>query len=99
MVIARRHRKRLYKQLRRYVGEVFRRLAEQKEGRIEDRAFDDGPRGHVDLDTTEARGGAGSGVSRRQACNSRGSCVWRAQVEVRGALRLGTGLLGVDGTA
>ena len=35
-------RKTLYKELRRYLGEVFRRLAEQKESRIEE--------GHLMLD-------------------------------------------------
>jgi putative transposase len=52
-------RKTLYGDLRQYLGEVFRRLAQPKESRI-----DEGhllPRPHIDRHPDEVRGGAGGG--------------------------------------
>ena len=46
-------RKVLYDSLRRCLGEVFRKLAAQKESRIEEGAFDAGTRAHDDGDSTQ----------------------------------------------
>jgi putative transposase len=46
-------RKMLYGQLRRYLGEVFRKLAEQKESRYRGGAFDARPCSHDDLYSAE----------------------------------------------
>lgn len=52
-------RRTLYKELRPHLGEVFRRLASQKESRIYRRAFDDGSCAYADFDSTEVRRAAG----------------------------------------
>jgi hypothetical protein len=52
-------RKVLYGELRQYLGEVFRKLALQKESRIEQGRFDAGSCSHDDLDPTEICGFAG----------------------------------------
>ena len=55
-------RKTLYTELRRHLGEVFRKLAMQKESRIEEGASDAGPRSYDDLDSTKVRSFAGHRV-------------------------------------
>jgi hypothetical protein len=48
----------LYGQLRNHLGELFRKLATQKQSRI-DEGFDAGSCAHDDFDPTEVRGFAG----------------------------------------
>ena len=55
-------RKVLYGQLRSHLGEVFRRLAGQRESRIEGRASNVRSRAHDDCDPAQVRGLAGHRV-------------------------------------
>jgi len=55
-------RKTLYGQLRQHLGEVFRKLATQKESRIEEGAPAVRPRPHDDRDPPEVRSVADGGV-------------------------------------
>ncbi len=52
-------RRALSEQLRRYLGEVFRKLAEQKESRIEEGHTDAGSGAHDDCDPAEVCGTPG----------------------------------------
>jgi putative transposase len=58
-------RQTLYVGLRKHLGEVFKRLAEQKESRIEEGHFDERTRAHADRDTAEICGVAGDRVYQR----------------------------------
>ena len=49
-------RKTLYGELRQHLGEVFRKLAMQKESRVEEGHLMPGSRAHDDLDPSEIRG-------------------------------------------
>jgi len=66
-------RKTLYGELRKHLGEVFRKLAQQKESRIEE--------GHLmpdhDFDSAEIRGLTGGRFYQGQECHPFGPCVWR----------------------
>ena len=92
-------RKALYGELRKYLGEVFRKLAEQKESRIEEGASAAGPRAHVDFDSAQVRSGAGDRFYQREECDSPGTSVRRTEAEFCGAEFLGAGILRVNGRA
>ena len=83
-------RKTLYLELRRYLGDVFRKLAEQKESRIEEGHRS---RAHVDLDPTEARSVAGDRIYQGKECDTLGSCIRREEAEFCGPALLGEGIL------
>src|SRR3974377_1486874 len=75
--------KALYLELRRHLGELFRKLALQKEGR--GRASDARPRVHAVVDSAEVRGIAGGRVTSR----ARARATWpgsygEAQAQLRG---------------
>jgi hypothetical protein len=82
-------RKTLYMQLRQYLGEVFRKLAEQKESRIEE--------GHLMSDHVhmmisippEIRRVAGGRLHQGEECHPLGAHLWRAPAEFRWAKLLG----------
>ena len=89
-------RKTLYGQLRQHLGEVFRKLATQKESRIEE--------GHLLVDHVhmmiaippEVRGVAGGGVHQGEECDSSGAGAWGAQAELCRTALLGARVLRVD---
>lgn len=70
--ILKRRRGTLYVQLRQYLGEIFRRLAEQKERRIEE-AFDVRPCSHDDSHLAEIRGFASGWLHQGQERDPSGS--------------------------
>jgi putative transposase len=59
-------KKAIFGQIRKELGEVFRRLARQKESVIERRASDAGSCAHDDLDSTEVCGVAGDRIYQRK---------------------------------
>ena len=83
-------RKTLYVGLRRHLGEVFRKLAEQKESRIEE--------GHLlvdhvhNFDPTKIRSVAGDRVYQGKECNTLGSRIRREEAELRRSALLGEGI-------
>lgn len=66
------------KELRKHLGEVFRRLAEQKGCRIEEGHL---MRDHVHMMMAIRRifGIAGDGLYQGEECNSSGASVWREE--------------------
>ena len=86
-------RRALYGQLRQHLGEVFRRLAEQKESRVEE--------GHlmVDdaVDSAEVCGVERGGVHQGEECDPFGTGVRGAQAQFRGSEFLGPRILCVNG--
>src|SRR5579859_3902462 len=85
-------RKTLYKELRQHLGEVFRRLAEPEQSRIEE--------GHLmahhvhdDLDSAQVRGVRGGGLHQGQKCDSPCAGLWRAQAEFCWSTLLGAGYM------
>ena len=95
--IAKCRRKTLYVQLRPHLGEVFRRLAEQKESRVLE--------GHLMADhvhmllSIPPKYAVSEVVHQGQERNSLGPDVWRTQTEFHRATLLGARLLRVDGAA
>ena len=89
-------RKTLYGELRRHLGEVFRKLAQQKESRIEE--------GHLMPDhvhmmisiPTEICGLAGGRVYQGQECDPFGPCIRREEAQFCGAALLGPRVLRLD---
>ena len=91
----------LYGQLRRHLGEVFRKLAEQKESRIEE--------GHLMPDHVHMMIAippkyavsqvvvAGGGIYQGQERDTFGAKLRRAQPQLRGAALLGPGILRLNG--
>src|SRR5436190_14057930 len=84
-------RKTLYAELRRHLGEVFRKLAAQKESRIGG-SSSSRPRAHVDLDPAKVRSVAGGRVYQGEECNSPGSRIRRKEAELRRPAFLGEGI-------
>ena len=85
-------RKTLYGELRKHLGEVFRKLAQQKESRIEE--------GHLmpdhDFDSAEIRGLTGGRFYQGQECHPFGPCVWREEAQLCRAALLGKRLFRLD---
>jgi putative transposase len=89
VLIPKGRRKQLYGELRRYVGEVFRKLAEQKESRIEE--------GHLLPDHVpmmiaippQYAVSQGVGFIKRKSAIHRGTGVWRAEEKLCGTAFLG----------
>ncbi len=90
-------RRTLYEQLRKHLGEVFRKLAAQKESRIEEgHLMPD----HVHMmicDPAEVCGVAGGRVYQGQERDSSCAGVWRAEAKLRGAAFLGSRLFRFHG--
>ena len=87
-------RKALYGELRVHLGEVFRKLASQKESRVEEgHLLPD----HVHIDPAEALGIAGGGVHQGQERHPSGQSVRRTEAQLRWAALLGAGVLRLDG--
>jgi putative transposase len=91
-------RKVLYGQLRKHLGEVFRKLAEQKESRIEE--------GHLLSDHVHMMISIPPKYAVSQVvgfikgkCDISGADVWRSQTELRRPEFLGTRLLRIDDRA
>lgn len=91
-------RKTLYVQLRQYLGEVFRKLAQQKESRIEE--------GHLMVDhvhmmisPTEVRCFAGDWLHQGQERDTFGTGVWGESPKFRWAELLGTRIFRINGRA
>src|SRR5271157_4080067 len=91
-------RKALYGDLRKYLGEVFRKLAEQKESRI-GRTSAARSRAYDDFDPAQVRRGTGDRFYQREECDSPGASVRRAEAEFCRAEFLGAGILRVNGRA
>ena len=83
-------RKTLYAELRRHLGDVFRKLAQQKESRIEE-GSSAGSCAHVDLDPTEVRSVAGDRIYQGKECDPFGSCRRREEAEFCRPALLGEG--------
>ena len=92
-------RKTLYVGLRRHLGEVFRRLAEPKESRIEEGHLPQRPRPHVDFDTAEIRSVAGGWFYQREERDSLGTRLRRAKGEFCGRTFWGARILRVHSGA
>ncbi len=58
-------RKKLYGQLRKYLGQVFKDLARARECEVLEGHMDGGPCAHVDINTSEIRCSAGSRLHQR----------------------------------
>jgi len=89
-------RKTLYGELRRHLGEVFRKLALQKESKIEEGHLMPDHGSYDDLDSTEIRGLAGGRVYQGQECDPFGPCLRREEAQLRGAAFLGQRVLRLD---
>src|SRR6476646_5752889 len=87
-------RKTLYGDLRQYLGEVFRRLAQKKESRIEEGHLLSA-HVHVDRHPADLRGGPGGRVHQGQERDPFGTSVWGAPTECRRAALLGARVVGV----
>ena len=87
-------RKTLYGELRQHLGEVFRKLAMQKECRVEE--------GHLMPDhvhmmiSTQICGVASDRVHQREERNPPGPCLRRTKAQLRRAALLGQGILRLD---
>ena len=92
-------RRTLYQELRRHLGEVFRRLALQKESKVEEgHLMPD----HVHMLLSIPPKHAVSqvvGLYQGQERDPHGSGLWRAQTQFRGAAFLGPGILRQHGRA
>ena len=84
-------RKTLYVDLRQYLGEVFRKLAKQKESRIEEGHLtpDDRSRAHADLDSAQVLGITSGGVHQREECHLHCSDVHGQAAKLHGRKFLG----------
>ena len=88
-------RKTLYVQLRQHLGEVFRRLATQKESRIEEGHLMSDRGAHDDLHTAKVFGIAGGGIHQREERHSSGAGVRRTEEELCRTAFLGARILRV----
>src|ERR1700690_1126727 len=89
-------RKTLYAELRRHLGEVFRKLAQQKESRIEEGHLVPRPRSHDDFYPTEICGFTGRRLYQRQERDPFGPCIRREEAKFCGAALLGSRVLRLD---
>lgn len=91
-------RKTLYEQLRRHLGEVFRRLAAQKEGRIEEgHLMPDHVHMMISIPPRYAVSQVVGYIKGKSAASGAG--VWRASAQFRRPALLGTRVLRVHGGA
>jgi hypothetical protein len=86
-------------QLRQYLGDVFRKLAEQKEKPDRGRAFDVRPCAHDDPDPAEIRRVAGGRLHQGEECHPLGARLRRVATEFRGAELLGARVFRLHGRA
>jgi Transposase IS200 like len=92
-------RRTLYQELRRHLGEVFRRLALQKESKVEEGHLMPESRAHAAVDPAETCGVAGRRVHQGQERDPHGSGLWRAQTQFRRTALLGPRFLRQHGRA
>ena len=92
-------RKVLYKSLRQHLGEVFRKLAEQKESRIEEGHLQTDHVHMMIFDSTQVCGLTSCGVYQGQECDPLGTGVRGAEAELRRAELLGARIFRLDGWA
>ena len=90
-------RKVLYGTLRKHLGEVFRKLAEQKEMSYRRGAPSGRPCPHDALYPTEVCRVVRGGIYQRQERNPSGTSVWRAKAELCRPKFLGAWLFRIDG--
>lgn len=90
-------RKALYVGLRTHLGEVFRRLAEQKESRVEEGHLMPDHVHYVVEDSAEVCGVAGGGLYQGQERHPPGAGVWGAKAELCRSELLRARLLRHDG--
>src|ERR1700677_3081180 len=96
--IPKRRRKVLYQELRRHLGEVFRKLAAQKESKIEEGHLLPS-RAYVAFHSTEVCGVASGRIHQRQERDPSGPHVRRAKAEFRRATLLGSRIFREHGWA
>src|SRR6202158_1425559 len=89
-------RKTLYAELRRHLGEVFRKLALQKESRIEEGHLMLESRSQDDLDPTQVRSFAGDRLHQGQERDPFGPGVRGEEAKLRGTALLGQRVLRLD---
>ena len=89
----------LYGTIRQHLGEIFRRLARQKECEIERRSFGFRPCSYDDLDSVEALRFPGRWIHQREKCGSHRSVVQRTTAKLHRAALLGSRVLCVDRVA
>ncbi len=83
----------LYGELRKHLGEVFRKLAQQKESRIEEgHLMPD----HVHMMISIPPKYAGGRFYQGQECHPFGPCVWREEAQLCRAALLGKRLFRLD---
>ncbi len=85
-------RKTLYVELRRHLGDVFRKLAEQKGKQDRGRSSSAGSRAHVDLDPPQARSVAGDRIYQGKERDPLGSCIRGEEAKLRRPTLLGEGI-------
>ena len=90
-------RKVLYGELRRHLGEVFRKLAEQKESRIEE--GHPRPCAHDDRDSAQVCGVASDWVYQGEERDTSGTGIWGDKEKLRGAALLGARILRIHSGA
>jgi hypothetical protein len=90
-------RKVIYTQLRQHLGEVFRRLAEQKESRIEEGHLMSDHVQHDDRHPAEICAVTGDRLHEGEERDSSGAGLRRAEAQFRRPALLGTRILRVDG--
>ena len=89
-------RKTLYGELRRHLGEVFRRLAAQKESRIEEGHLMPDHVHYDDLDPAEICGVTGDRLHQRQERDPSGSGLRRKEAQLRRTAFLGQRVFRLD---
>ena len=89
-------RKTLYEELRQHLGEVFRKLAMQKECRVEEGHLMPDSCSHDDFDPTQICGVAGDRVHQGQERYPPGAGLWREEAQLRRTALLGPGILRLD---
>ena len=92
-------RKTLYMQLRQYLGEIFRRLAEQKESRIEEGHLMPDHVSHDDRHSAEIRGFASGRVYQGQERDPPGAGIRGTPAKFRRTELLGARVFRLDGWA
>ena len=82
-------RRALYGELRQHLGEVFRRLAEQKESRVEEGHLMSDHVHMIAVDSAEVCGVQCGRIHKREECDALGTGIRGAEAQFRGAELLG----------
>src|SRR3984893_11386719 len=86
-----------YAELRRHLGEVFRKLALQKESRVEEGHLMPDHVHMMTLDSTKIRGLAGGRINQGEECDPFGPCLWGEEAQLCRAALLGQRVLRLNG--